>query len=118
MKTLLDSLDSSPLIGLILNQVKKHHYDAVLSSGYFEHLQSVLKESNANLKYFNKTRPLVILDHDNDFNPSEITAIRNYVLIFEPTQVRVRRLVASVLMVFFGIFLQIMTGGMIDGIEI
>ncbi|KAF9084271.1 hypothetical protein BGX29_002629 [Mortierella sp. GBA35] len=109
MKTLLDNLDSSPLIGLILNQVKKHHCDTIQSSGYFATIQSVLRESRANLTYFDTTGPLVILDRDDELTPSDIAAIRDYVLIFEPTPVRVRRMVASALVFLMGPLLQIVT---------
>ncbi|KAG0214275.1 hypothetical protein BGX33_002297 [Mortierella sp. NVP41] len=119
MKTLLDNLDSSPLVGLILNQVRRKDYDAIQSSGYFEKVQSVLRESKANLKYFSAAGPLVIMDYDDNnyddsnddydkgFNSAAITAIKSYVLSFEPTPVIVRRLFASTYMVVLTVLTQI-----------
>ncbi|KAG0376220.1 hypothetical protein BGX24_008112 [Mortierella sp. AD032] len=97
MKTLLDNLEESPVVGLILNQVKRHHYDNIQSSDYFAKIERVLRDAGANLKFFNKKKPLILLDHPEEFNQAENRAILNYVLSFQPACVYVHRLVSSFL---------------------
>ncbi|KAF9082543.1 hypothetical protein BGX23_012347 [Mortierella sp. AD031] len=103
MTTLLNHLDSSPLVGLILNQVQSKDYDAIKASGYFESIQSVLRGSNADLTYFNTMGPLIIIDDDDSddrggLSPAAAVAIKNYVLSFEPKSVTARRMFVSIFM--------------------
>ncbi|KAF9099245.1 hypothetical protein BGX29_007227 [Mortierella sp. GBA35] len=103
MTTLLNHLDRSPLVGLILNQVQSKDYDAIKASGYFERIQAVLGDSNADLTYFNTMGPLVISDDDDSddrgaLSPAAATAIKNYILSFEPKSVIARRMFVSIFM--------------------
>ncbi|KAF9911868.1 hypothetical protein EC991_001772 [Linnemannia zychae] len=110
MTTLLNKLDRSPLVGLILNQVKRQHYDQIQASNYFSKVESVLRDSRANLRFFYRKKPLVLLDHSDEFSPSEERAILNYVLSFQPTEVYVHRLVTSFLRRIYNLILTIVMG--------
>ncbi|KAG0260647.1 hypothetical protein BGZ95_004388 [Linnemannia exigua] len=110
MRTLLDNLEQSPVVGLILNQVKRHQYDDIQSSNYHAKIEQVLRDAGANLKFFNKKRPLILLDHPEEFSLSEERAIRNYVVSFQPAQVYVHRLVSSFLRRMYELMLAIVFG--------
>ncbi|KAG0061295.1 P-loop containing nucleoside triphosphate hydrolase protein [Linnemannia elongata] len=107
MKALLDNLEQAPLVGLILTQIKHEHFDAVNNSGYSEKVQEVLQQANANLKFFDKNPPLVLLQHREQFTTHEDNIIKEYILGFEPTQVFVHRMVIALLYRIFTIFLQL-----------
>ncbi|KAF9124874.1 hypothetical protein BGW39_007833 [Mortierella sp. 14UC] len=97
MKALLDSLDQSPLVGLILTKVEKEDYNDIQTSDYFAKVQEVLAQSHANLKFFSQTKPLILFRHKKRFDAIDTIRIRNYVLKFEPSQVRVRRIAVDLL---------------------
>ncbi|KAF8948534.1 hypothetical protein BGZ47_004270 [Haplosporangium gracile] len=110
MKALLDNLDESPLVGLILTQVKHEHYDAVQSSRYLEKIREVLMEANADLKFFSKMNPLILLDHSSEFTRFEEKIIKDYILNFEPTPVFVRRMLTTLLQRMFVVFWHLIFG--------
>ncbi|KAF9148820.1 hypothetical protein BG015_009444 [Linnemannia schmuckeri] len=110
MKALLDNLDQSPLVGLILTQVKREHYDAVRSSKYLKKIREVLMEANADLKFFSKMDPLILLDHSGEFTRSEENIIKDYILNFEPTPVFVHRMFTTLLQRIFAVFWHLIFG--------
>ncbi|KAF9925932.1 hypothetical protein FBU30_004356 [Linnemannia zychae] len=110
MQTVLDNLERAPLVGLILTQVKRDHYDAIQASGYFETVQNILRASNANLKFFNITPPLILFDHDREFTRAEENTIKDYILTFEPVEVHVRRMISNLLNRLISFFIMLILG--------
>ncbi|KAG0319682.1 hypothetical protein BGZ97_001674 [Linnemannia gamsii] len=110
MKTLLDKLDRAPLVGLILTQIRRDHYDAIQTSGYYEAIQKVLRESNADLKFLSEMGPLILLNHTSEFSSAEENIIKDYILAFEPTKVYVRRMITNLLRRLIELFLQLLIG--------
>ncbi|KAF9327443.1 hypothetical protein BGZ91_001466 [Linnemannia elongata] len=107
MKALLDNLEQAPLVGLILTQIKHEHFDAVNIREYSEIVQDVLEQANANLKFFDKNPPLVLLQHEEQFTTHEDNIIKEFILGFEPAQVFVHRMVIALLYRIFAFFLQL-----------
>ncbi|KAG0278161.1 hypothetical protein BGZ95_004551 [Linnemannia exigua] len=108
MKALLDSLDESPIVGLILTKVEREDYDAIQNSDYFANVLQVLRQSNANLKFLSRKKPLILFYHEEKrYDEVDSIKIKNYILAFEPREVHTRRLVAGVLLGIFHVLVGI-----------
>lgn len=104
IQLVLSKMNQGPIVGLILTQVLKKHFESVKQPTYQEQVMDVLRQGGANLSSLSKNRALVLRTHEDDFSPQEVRDIQDYILSFEPKQVHVESMVSSLwkrLLAFF-----------------
>ncbi|KAF9911869.1 hypothetical protein EC991_001773 [Linnemannia zychae] len=96
MKTLLNHLERSPTVGVILTQVRPYQVKQLQSHDYYNKIKQYLAETGVNTHFIEKNRFVVLGEHDEDFSSAEVEAIRNYVLSFNPVKVKSKSLIGRV----------------------
>ncbi|GJJ77058.1 hypothetical protein EMPS_09417 [Entomortierella parvispora] len=87
MKLILEGMEEGPQIGLIMTQIYNSSFDIVTAPGF---VRTTLMGVGANLEFLADERYLFLRKHKEKFDDNEIEDIRNYILGFEPRQVRIR----------------------------
>ncbi|KAG0043028.1 hypothetical protein BGZ83_011930 [Gryganskiella cystojenkinii] len=95
MRLFLEKFERGPLVGLILTQIRKRDMTSVDNPTFVEGVMKVLSHGGANLRSLSTHRALVLKDHEEEFSDAEIQNIREYILSFEPTQVRIHNMVSG-----------------------
>lgn len=86
MKLILGSIEDGPQIGLIMTLIRGDCFEAVTAPGF---VGNSLRAVEAELGFFAADNHLFLRKHDQAFSARELQRVQNYILGFEPRQVRI-----------------------------